>query len=111
LISNAQLTFDNVEFLQSLCLIQVNKISSKFETFSFSADRMIRFSAIFLTSMLTRLISLLFDIYLTLLTEIFLTEAILIDATLIDIILTETFLTAVFLFNTLTKAKFCEFIL
>ncbi len=72
---------------------------------------MIRFSAIFLTSMLTRLISLLFDIYLTLLTEIFLTEAILIDATLIDIILTETFLTAVFLFNTLTKAKFCEFIL
>ncbi len=111
LISSAQLTFDSVEFLQSFCLIQVNKISSKFEIFSSSADRMIRFSAIFLTSMLTRLISLLSDICLTLLTEIFLTEATLIDATLTDIILTKTLLTAVFLSDTLTKARFCEFIL
>ncbi len=111
MILNIQLTLDNVEFLQSLCLIQVNKISSKFKTFSSSADKMIRFSTIFLISMLTRLISFLFDICLTFLIEIFLTEAILIDAILIDIILTKTLLTAVFLFDTLTKARFCEFIL
>jgi hypothetical protein len=72
---------------------------------------MIRFSTIFLTAMLTQLIFFLFNIYLTLLIEIFLTETILIDAILIDMILTKTFLIAVFLSDTLTKARFCEFIL